>query len=396
MVFNLDICVPALIMLGAAVAALVLVWIFYWRLITRVTREVRRQEATPDPELTPEAGVPVSVIVYARDDAESLSRLLPDILGQSYGAPFEVIVVNEDAAEATTSVVDRLRLQHPNLYLTFTPDGARNLSRKKLALMLGIKAARYPVVVLTMADAVIDSPLWLARMTEPFAAEPDIEVVVGNSLIDPATDTSVMRRGRGFVDGADAVTWLTRAIAGRPYRGIEYNVAYKRDTFFDNRGFSRSLNLHNGDDDIFISEIARRENTAVVLHPDAMVRRHVYNHRRAHRESRQRYAFTGRFVSKASRRMMAFGAWMLWAVVILSVLGALAWLPNMLGTAIAAVIILTVMITTAIVWRRALTAIGGRRMGWTLPWFALMRPWFNVRTSVVSRLRSERNYTWTK
>ena len=110
------------------------------------------------------AAGPASIVVYAQDQAEALSRLLPQLLEQRYEPGFEVIVVNEGGSEATTDVVSMLSAQHRNLYLTFTPDGARSLSRKKLALMLGIKAAQNRVVVHTMATATIESPLWLASI----------------------------------------------------------------------------------------------------------------------------------------------------------------------------------------------------------------------------------------
>ena len=51
-------------------------------------------------------------------------------------------MVNEGESAAVTDVVSTMQLTHRNLYLTCTPDGVRNLSRKKLAITLGIKATR--------------------------------------------------------------------------------------------------------------------------------------------------------------------------------------------------------------------------------------------------------------
>ena len=92
---------------------------------------------------------PVSVVVYSQDEAEALDKLLRDILTQDYPADMEVIVVNEGESSDVRDVVDMLKNEYPGLYLTNTPDGARNLSRKKLALTLGVKAARHSVVVHT-------------------------------------------------------------------------------------------------------------------------------------------------------------------------------------------------------------------------------------------------------
>ena len=63
----------------------------------------------------------------------------------------------------------------------------------------------------------------------------------------------------------DGVHWIGDALAGHPWRGNEYNLVYRRDLFFRNKGFSRHLNLRQGDDDIFVKEIATAANTAVEL-----------------------------------------------------------------------------------------------------------------------------------
>ncbi len=93
----------------------------------------------------------VSVIVYAQNDAENLVKYLPKILNQAY-PEFEVIVVNDDSTDDSKDILSVLETQYKNLYHTYVPEGSRNLSHKKLALTLGIKAARYDIVVFTNAN----------------------------------------------------------------------------------------------------------------------------------------------------------------------------------------------------------------------------------------------------
>lgn len=403
--------IPIALTAVSLLAVIMLIFI-YWRPVKRVTREAARQEQTDDPELTSENCQPVSVIVFATDGARTLDSLLGDILAQSYGAPFEVIVVNDGASDYVSRIVDRYRATHPNLYDTFTPKDARNVSRKKLGLTLGIKAARYPIVVITTARTVIPSPLWLARMTRPFN-DPSVQVVIGLAMRNWSEDKQFGHGGRGFTESADAITWLSSAIAGKPYRGIENNLAFSRRLFFDNRGYSRSFNLTNGDDDIFISEIARPDNTAVVLHSDANVIRDTTDPRRNHNETRMRYAFTGRLISKTLRRQLAFGSWMLWAQLLTAIMAIAITLPSLirfpwgspelpipwLEIAIPSVaLILTILtwVMTTMVWRRAILSIGGRPLRWSIPLHALVRPFVNMRDSLKSARHPDTYYTWTK
>lgn len=387
--FQFDISSDVWIIFGCAVFLLFPLFFLFLRPALRVKKAVRNARGFEEGTALPG----VSVIVYASDEAEALRHLLPAILGQEYPAPFEVIVVNEGQSDSTAEVVERLRNIHDNLYLTYTPDGARQLSRKKLALMIGIKAARFPVIVQTAASARIDSDQWLKHLAAPFV-NPSTEVVLGASVINPERDKGAGRRYRCFGDAADTVTWLNAALGGRAYRGTELNLAYTRDVFFRNRGFSRSLNLKYGDDDIFVNEIVGKHNTAVVLHPEAIVYRDVHNVPRAYRELRSRYIFTGRKIQHGARIAHVTGAWLLWAIIALCVAGAwLSW-PNLAGAAIGAAIVLTALVTTTIIWRGAIRTLSRKKMLFSLPYLSLMRPFANGVAWIKAQRNRKYNYTW--
>ena len=336
---------------------------------------------------------PVSVVVYAQDEAERLAGLLPRLLSQSYPPGFEVIVVNEGASEATSDIVNQLALTHSNLYMTFTPDGARNLSRKKLALMLGIKAARNRVVVNTTAAARIDSDQWLLAMARNFS-NPSVEVVLGYAY-PVGTDNGAGKRHRSFDYVAHAMTWLTAALGGHPYRGTEFNIAYTRNAFFRNKGFSKSLNLRYGDDDIFISEIANAGNTAVELSPESMVGVRMYNVKRECRDLARRHEFTGRFITKGPRRAVALGSWLMWLCIGCCIAAGIVALPNLVPAIIAFVIAVALLVAVTVNWHKTMKIMHGRKLMLTIPWLALTYPLRNAMRTLYCRMHKGRNYTWS-
>lgn len=389
--FQIDFPSPAIILLGIAAVLLILLLPLYFRPLWRIAKFVYR--AGDDAYDDNSSCQPVSVIVYASDDSEALRRLLPVILGQRYSGPFEVIVVNDGQSDATVDVVERLKIIHNNLYLTYTPDGARQLSRKKLGLMIGIKAARYPIVVHTTASAVIDSDEWLSLMTAPFI-DPNVEVVIGYSHLDWNKDHGAGRRGRIFNASADDVTWINAALSGRPYRGTELNLAYTREVFFNNRGFSRSLNLKHGDDDIFVNEVANKRNTRIVLDRLSFVKRNAFDIHRIYNELRSRYKFTGRKLPHGYRRMQDLAQLMLWAIMALSIVGALMMLPNLFGASIALVLLLTMFILGIVFWRKLIFALNGKKLLLTIPWLMMTRPVANLIAKIKSFKHRRNNYTW--
>jgi hypothetical protein len=66
-----------------------------------------------------------------------------------------------------------------------------------------------------------------------------------------------------------ALQYLSYALAGKPYMGVGRNLSYKKDVFLRNKGFSSINQIPSGDDDLFINQVARAENTKIVIDPEA-------------------------------------------------------------------------------------------------------------------------------
>lgn len=392
--FNFNLSSSVIIALATCLMLLIYIIIVYVRRIRRVTRAVNSDTTDGQEPTDPMTMLPASVIVYAQAQSSWLEELLPGLLAQDYPAGFEVIVVNDGASEATRDLVENLALAYPNLYLTYTPDGARNLSRKKLGITIGVKAAKHDVVVMTDAATIIDSPLWLQHIMANYN-DSACDVVLGYAYMSDG-DKGLGKRRRAFDFVADSVTWLTSALAGKPYRGTQYNIAYTRDLFFNNKGFSRSLNLENGDDDIFISEIARPYNTVVELSTDSMVMANYRDHTAATSDSRHRHHFTGARVSKTSRRIQASGEWALWLMLLAGLAGVYLSGFNLFAIGIAALLFIIAIITVTATWRGAMKALKGRRLRFSLPWLIFTRPIRNLKLDLSMKLHRTNYYTWKK
>ena len=137
---DLDFSVYQLVLLLVLMLAWVHQLYFYSRYMTVV---LRRSKAERKGKITyTEAFQPVSVVICARESTELLQKFLPEVLNQEY-PHYEVIVVNDGANEETEFLLRDLKMVYPHLRSTFVPNGTTNISTKKLALTLGIKAARY-------------------------------------------------------------------------------------------------------------------------------------------------------------------------------------------------------------------------------------------------------------
>ncbi len=388
--FSLQFSITTITLLSITFIAVVLLLTIYRRRVASVGRHAIVCNNDDTPDSLPRA----SVIVYADIDTapDRLRALLKQLLSQEYPDSYEVIVINDGSSVTTRQVVESMIPDHPNLYLSFTPDDTRNLSRRKLALTIGIKAARHDVVVLTCADTAIVSSRWLSSMTRHFARRHDI--VIGYASIAPNSDCSRGRRYRAFDSAACAVDYLSAAIARHTFRGTGYNIAYRRSVFFDNKGFSRSLNLRYGDDDIFIDQIARQYSATVELSVDSHVE--VITDRPAafHHEMRKRRAFTHKFLRRAPRLLNGFCSTLFYTWLLASCAAiASAW-GNLIVAIAVAVLALALWIPVIVAWRRTLRVLHSRRLLLTIPAMILRHPFTNLAYRLRAKRHTNRNYTW--
>lgn len=383
MYLDLDISVPVLSMLGGLfILTLFIIIVYRGRLCLPVKCRARHESASCSPSTRP-----VSVVVYARDNSARLEKLLGELLEQDYPAGFEIIVVNDCGGYACSDVVTRLALGHNNLRMTFVPENAHNLSHRKLAITLGLKAARNPMVLLLNAECRLPSRQWLAGM---MAGEGG-RVRLGQAVItgDDGTDLPLMMR---LDEACTAIKWIGACERHRPFRGNGYNIGYETALFFDHDGFSGTLNLQAGDDDLFISKVASRDNTEAILSADTVVGITTADPRRLYRELKISHTFTARRLP--CHPVMSLAPVMMWLSIALGAVASWLSFPNMTVTVASAVMLLAQWSVTGWAWSRASRAVGIHIGGWKAVPALMWLPVHNLRYRLASRRNRYQHYTW--
>ncbi len=210
---------------------------------------------------------PVSVIIYAQDDAERLRRHIPVFLTQEYPQPFEVIVVGDDISETSMDELSAFRKQYPQFYYTYIPKGARYISKKKLALTLGIKAAHYETVVFTEWDCEPTSNRWLRAMLSAYQAH--TQMVIG--FCSYPYNTGWRNRFIAFDNLKLGLQYISAGLLRKFYNGTGKNLSYTRSLFFANKGFYNQLYLKQGEDSLFINDAATPDNATICYSPDSLM-----------------------------------------------------------------------------------------------------------------------------
>lgn len=218
------------------------------------------------PQVEPVRDLPVSVVICARSEARRLERLIPLLMQQDH-KEFEVVVVNDRSEDDTWEVLQWMKPEQPRLRpVNIQADEKFNYG-KKLALGVGMRAAKYPHVLLTDADCIPAGNDWLSTMAAGFGKEK--QIVVGHSpYAQQPGVANVLERYDGTMK---AMQYMSFAMAGFPYMGVGRNLGYTTELFFNAKGSRKHNHLMSGDDDLFINEVARAKNTGVVADPRAFV-----------------------------------------------------------------------------------------------------------------------------
>ena len=208
---------------------------------------------------------PVSVIICAKDESENLRQFLPFVLQQEY-PDFEVIVINDGSTDDTENLLNDLSVEYSNLRTTFVPVGANNVSTKKLGLTLGIKAAKNDLLLFTDADCMPEDKCWIARMVRNFTPETEFILGYGAYIEKKGLLNKLITYDTLFI----ALQYLGMAAARKPYMGVGRNLAYRKETFFAQKGFAATLGLSSGDDDLMVNKASNSRNTRVEISPDSI------------------------------------------------------------------------------------------------------------------------------
>lgn len=304
-----DLSLLSILLLAALVIVAIVQLIYHFRVFGRLLKKTGKSEH-------PQKWQSVSVIVCAQSEYENLQKLVPAILNQQY-PDFELVIVDDASWDHTTNYLEELQLSEPRVKAVFvTEDMKKNSKGKKLALTLGVKAAKHEILLLTDADCMPNSEHWITEMVLPYHENPNTEIVLGYSpFIKRHAWTNLVAQMENLLT---AISYLGYAINRNPYMGVGRNLSYKKSLFFRVKGFASHHHIASGDDDLFVQDAANTTNTAVCMNPKAFVNTTAKKTFKEWFQQKKRHNYVGKYYKKSHQFQLAFFAvihGLFWAVL---------------------------------------------------------------------------------
>lgn len=377
---------PTILIIAAAMALFGVLTFASCRL--RLRRSVRRGLAVA-PAAAGDAGeAGVSVVICCHDEGRSLEEHLPRIMAQR-GVRMEVIVADDCSTDSTPDVLKRMEARYPNLRHTFVPSTARYVSHEKLAITLGVKAARYPWIVLTRPACAPLTDLWLKSLSAHFAEGTNLVLGYANYA-----DDGTLSARRGIYERLRcSLAWYS-ATRGRAIGADGCNMAFRREAFLATDGYASSLDRTFGTDDLLARSLSRGGDAALCLRPAGAVREFRDDVRFSRRRLMMRRAaslvYDARRASVAMISLrMADAGFYIGALGFAAAIAALIIMKQYPAAAAVGAAALLVAVADILTMRATMRRLGERTISLSLLWYEMICPpaeaWRKLRARIRKR-----------
>ena len=201
---------------------------------------------------------PISIVLYAHEQTTTLAQNLPVLLEQTYPSSYQVIVVTDKDNLGTEDLMKQLCSKYPHLYVIYLPTSSRYMSRRKLAITLGVKAAQTEWIVITDPTCKPHHTNWLTAMAYHF--NDSVGFVMGYTALSNDTPKSWQ-----FEHAMQAYHRLCAAKHQHAWSTNSPNIALRKSMFMENDGFRNNLRFARGEYDFLVNEYACKTTTDIAI-----------------------------------------------------------------------------------------------------------------------------------
>ncbi|HBG71570.1 MAG: hypothetical protein A2W93_08010 [Bacteroidetes bacterium GWF2_43_63] len=202
-------------------------------------------------ELVEKKGFKYTVIIAARNEAESIRACIQSVLRQSI-TPAAIIVVDDHSEDETLNIIQSLARENP---LVVGLSNGRDETGKRAAIMKGIAAADTDVILTTDADCIVDCD-WAASLYSKFS---DKKKLISGPVI---TQSSGFRNAAEYAESL----FLVGVGAGAAEQGLMFqasgaNMIFWKNDFSDFYKSAVGAGFKCGDDVFFLQHIQKKFGT---------------------------------------------------------------------------------------------------------------------------------------
>lgn len=215
--------------------------------------------------------VPVSIIICAKNQAHYLEKNLPGFLNQEY-PEFEVVIVDNGSVDDTEDVLIRLKNKYSHLRSTKIPIDNKFKHNKKLALTIGVKAAKYNQIIHLNPNSYTENPAWLQHTIQHASGK--LYNAYSNFEYQKGFFYNFIRYD--ILKQTVKVAAFTKA--NKPYAGNAFNMSFLKSNFLANKGYAGNAHFEAGYDHLLSNDLAKKSEYKFSTNPEIKITIDSKNH----------------------------------------------------------------------------------------------------------------------
>lgn len=208
----------------------------------------------------------VSLVIIAKNDAKFLENNLELFLNQAY-ENFEIIVVDDGSFDGTASLVAKYMQKYPILRLTSISPDKKFVHTKKLAINVGLKAAKNDIVIFTDANCYPCSKKWIDNIQSGFVEGVDIVISYANFV----TNNSFLGKFIIYDRLCNFLRFSSFACFDKAIRGDFLNLAFRRNAFLNTNSYGGDALKEEGVDVLPIIKLRKSKNISIVVNKTSKI-----------------------------------------------------------------------------------------------------------------------------
>ena len=229
----------------------------------------------------------ISVIIAARNEEDKLDRTIQDIIAQDFPKELlEIIIVDDHSTDRTSEIICSYS-SHGVILIKLNEDKPLN-SYKKKAISEAIKVSTGELIVTTDADCRM-GPQWLKTISD-YYQQHDYKMISSPVAFFEEKNSFEKMQTLEFL----YLIGLGAATIGHktPSTCNGANLAYRKDAFYEVKGFQGIDDLASGDDELLLHKVASRypDGIGFCKSESAIVYTHAKPNLEAFIQQRKRWA----------------------------------------------------------------------------------------------------------
>lgn len=205
--------------------------------------------------LNKDVAINLSIIIPVKNESANIEKCINSILQNKFNGNYEIIIVNDHSTDDTLEKASTIQDQRISIH------SLDKMKGKKNAITSGISHCSFDHIITLDGDCIVPKQ-WLCYIASAFQnSEADV-IVCPVKII---SDESLISQYESYDTAAMMAITANGIVKNQYFLANGANLAFKKKTFIEMKGYEGNLDIASGDDVFFVNKAANSSKKIAFL-----------------------------------------------------------------------------------------------------------------------------------